>query len=55
MMAMIEEKRPEAPETYFNMMYTLYAFPNIILPMIAGALIDRFGRILQNYYSKNRL
>lgn len=43
---MIEESNPESPETSFNMMYTLYALPNIILPMIAGTLIDRFGRIL---------
>lgn len=30
-------------EFYFNLMYTLYAAPNVILPFFGGYLVDRFG------------
>lgn len=30
-------------EAQFNLLYALYAFPNIIVPLIGGMLIDKIG------------
>ena len=30
-------------EVYFNLMYTVYSFPNIILPFIGGKYVDDYG------------
>ncbi len=30
-------------EFYFNLMYTLYAVPNVILPFFGGHLVDTMG------------
>jgi MFS family permease len=30
-------------EYYFNLMYAVYSFPNIILPFIGGILITKYG------------
>jgi len=30
-------------EYYFNLMYAVYSFPNIILPFLGGILITRYG------------
>jgi len=30
-------------ETYFNLLYTCYSVPNIVLPLFGGKLVDRFG------------
>jgi MFS family permease len=30
-------------ESQFNLLYSLYAFPNIIIPLIGGILIDKIG------------
>lgn len=30
-------------EAQFNLLYSLYAFPNIIVPLIGGIMIDRVG------------
>ena len=27
----------------YNLLYTVYSFPNIILPLIGGVLIDKIG------------
>ena len=34
---------PAEYENYFALMYTLYAFPNIILPFFGGYFVDTFG------------
>ena len=33
----------EEYETYFNLLYTLYAIPNIILPFCGGSFVDKLG------------
>jgi MFS family permease len=39
-------------EFYFNLLYSLYSFPNIILPFIAGILIMKLGaRFMFVFYS----
>lgn len=30
-------------ELYFNLLFSVYSFPNIILPFIGGSLVDRWG------------
>lgn len=30
-------------EAQFNLLYSLYAFPNVIVPLIGGMLIDKVG------------
>lgn len=30
-------------EAQFNLLYSLYAFPNVIVPLIGGMLIDKIG------------
>jgi len=30
-------------ESQFNLLYALYAFPNIIVPLLGGILIDKYG------------
>ncbi|RQM14010.1 hypothetical protein DD237_000296 [Peronospora effusa] len=30
-------------EVLFNLLYTLYSIPNILLPFVGGVLVDRFG------------
>ncbi|CAH0475668.1 unnamed protein product [Peronospora belbahrii] len=30
-------------EFFFNLLYTLYSIPNIVLPFFGGVLVDRFG------------
>lgn len=30
-------------EAEFNLLYSLYAFPNIIIPLIGGIVIDKYG------------
>lgn len=30
-------------EAKFNLLYSVYSFPNIIIPLIGGTLIDRIG------------
>jgi len=42
---LIETKAPRKSEYYFNLMYSLYCFPNILLPIMSGMLIDRIGKI----------
>lgn len=34
---------PSYYETYFSLMYTVYATPNVILPFFGGFFVDRFG------------
>ena len=30
-------------ETYFNLLYSLYAIPNIVLPFFGGYFVDKLG------------
>jgi MFS family permease len=30
-------------ESQFNLLYALYAFPNVVIPLLGGMLIDRIG------------
>jgi MFS family permease len=30
-------------EAQFNLLYSLYAFPNVIIPLLGGILIDKIG------------
>ncbi len=30
-------------DIHFSMLYSLYSFPNIVLPLVCGILIDRVG------------
>ena len=30
-------------ETFFSLLYTLYAMPNIVLPFFGGFFVDNFG------------
>lgn len=30
-------------ESEFNLLYALYAFPNVIIPLIGGIIIDKYG------------
>jgi MFS family permease len=30
-------------ELHFNLLYTVYSFPNVILPFFGGSLVDRYG------------
>ena len=30
-------------EAEFNLLYALYAFPNIIIPLLGGIVIDKYG------------
>ena len=34
---------PSQYETNFQLLYSAYAFPNVILPFFGGYLVDRFG------------
>lgn len=34
---------PADYETYFNLLYTVYSIPNIILPFLGGFFVDKFG------------
>ncbi len=33
-------------EFYFNLMYSIYSLPNVILPFLGGILITKFGYLL---------
>jgi MFS family permease len=35
-------------EKYFNLMYTCYSLPNIIIPIFGGTLVDRVGYLTMN-------
>jgi len=41
--AFIEKQSPGNSDYYFNLMYSTYSFPNIILPILSGILIDKIG------------
>lgn len=34
---------PSEYETYFGLLYTLYAVPNVILPFFGGYFVDKIG------------
>lgn len=34
---------PKKFEYYFNLLYSVYSFPNIILPLFAGVTVIKFG------------
>lgn len=40
---MFQTQNADQAEYYFNLMYSLYSFPNVILPIFSGLLIDRIG------------
>jgi hypothetical protein len=40
---MIEKHHPGMSETYFNVLYSAYSLPNIVLPLITGVMIDKIG------------
>ena len=33
----------EITETQFNLLYSVYSLPNIIVPFLGGYLLDKFG------------
>ncbi len=35
-------------ETLFGMMYSMYSLPNVIIPLINGIIIDRYGTLIEN-------
>jgi len=40
----IETSNPEGnSEIDFNLFYTIYSMPNILLPIFGGVIVDRFG------------
>jgi MFS family permease len=44
--AIVERELPGTSDFYFNMMYSIYSLPNIVLPLFMGSLIDRIGALL---------
>lgn len=38
-----EETKEKLDEFTFNLLYALYAFPNVVIPLLGGILIDRIG------------
>jgi MFS family permease len=39
----IEENFHPLSKSEFNLLYSLYAFPNIIIPLLGGIVIDKYG------------
>lgn len=37
------EKELSNFELYFNLLYTVYSIPNMVLPLLGGVFVDRFG------------
>jgi hypothetical protein len=33
----------ESAELFFNLLYSIYSLPNIVLPLLGGLFIDTFG------------
>ena len=43
--AMISSSNHYSFETYFNLLYTCYSVPNVILPLFGGKIVDQFGAL----------
>jgi len=54
-MAFIEKQRPGLSDYYFNLMYSVYSFPNIILPILSGILIDKIGKNIFDFQKSSLL
>lgn len=54
-MEMFEKQNADQAEYYFNLMYSVYSFPNVLLPIISGLLIDRIGIYIHFYSNHNKI
>ena len=39
----LKEKGQKISEFQFNLLYALYAFPNVVIPLLGGMMIDKIG------------